>query len=257
VAGIKEPYLGSPRTREDEPGAEQVKGYSYFSSTIGTKTLLAVTGLLLALYLVLHLIGNLLIYLGPSTFNAYGHFLVSNPLIVPVEIGLLAIFVIHIYRAVTNWWTNRKARPIPYYQSTRRLFGYGWTGKPSRKSVASTTMIVSGLITIIFVVVHVDQFKLGPEYVTTATSGTPGIRDLYRLVVESFGSAAIVAFYVLCLTILGFHLWHGISSALNSLGADHPRYTPTLLRISRVLAIVVAAGFLTIPLWVYFVGVRG
>lgn len=208
---------------------------------------MAVTGLLLAIYLVLHLAGNLLIYFGPATFNSYGHFLIANPLIVPVEIGLLAVFVIHVYKAVVNWWMNRKARPVPYYNSTRRLFGYGWAGKPSRKSIASTTMALSGPIILAFIIVHLSQFKYGPEYVTTS-----GIRDLYRLEIQNFSNAFIVAFYVFCLVVIGFHLWHGISSALNSLGADHPRYTPTLLRASRVIAVVLAAGFLTIPLWVYF-----
>src|SRR5258708_10631920 len=108
--------------------------------------------------------------------TGYARFLVRIPLIVPVEIGLLAVFLLHVYEAVTNWWLTRKARPIPYYQSSRRLFGYGWAGKPSRKSIASSTMIVSGLIIIVFLIVHVSQFKYGPEYLTTAASGAPGIR---------------------------------------------------------------------------------
>lgn len=252
MADVKEPQFGRSLTRDKDTQPQEYRRYSYLTSTIGTKVLMAVTGLLLALYLVLHLAGNLLVYYGPATFNAYSHFLVSNPLIVPVEIGLLLVFLIHVYEALTNWWLNRKARPVPYYQSTRRLFGYGWAGQPSRKSIASTTMIVSGLITIVFLIVHVSQFKFGPEYVTTAASGSPGIRDLYRVLIENFSNAAIVGFYVVCLIVIGFHLWHGLSSALNSLGVDHPRYTPTLLRISRVVAIVLAAGFLTIPLYVYF-----
>jgi succinate dehydrogenase / fumarate reductase cytochrome b subunit len=211
-----------------------------------------VTGLLLGIYLVLHLTGNLLVYLGPETYNGYGHLLVSNPLIVPVEIGLLAIFLLHIYEAAVNWWVNRQARPVPYYQSARRLFGYGWAGKPSRKSVASTSMFLSGPIVLLFVIVHVVQFKYGAEYVTAATSSNPGIRDLNRLLFENFSNGFIVAFYAFCLIVLGFHLWHGISSAMNSLGADHPRYTPALLRISRVLAVIIAGGFLTIPLWAFF-----
>lgn len=252
MANANGPYLGSSPSLQPPEGSPRPGAPSYFSTSVGKKVLIAVTGLLLAVYLVLHLLGNLLVYFGPATFNSYGHFLVANPLIVPVEIGLLAIFLIHVAEAIANWWANRKARPIPYYQSSRRLFGYGWAGKPSRKSVASSTMIFSGLITFVFVVIHLIQFKFGPEYMTAASAGSPAIRDLYRLEIQNFSNAFIVGFYVFCLIVIGFHLWHGISSALNSLGADNPRYTPTMLRVTRVVAVVLAGGFLTIPLYIYF-----
>jgi len=224
----------------------------YLATSVGKKVLMAVTGLLLLVYLVLHLAGNLLIYFGPPTFNAYSHFLIANPLIVPVEIGLLAVFLLHVYEAVLNWLENRRARPVSYYQPIRRLFGYGWAGKPSRKSIASATMIGSGLIIVLFVVVHLLQFKFGADYLTTASSGAPGIRDLYRLEIENFSNLAIVAFYVFCMVIIGFHLWHGISSALNSLGVDYRGSAPTLLRIARIGAMFIAGGFLFIPIWAFF-----
>lgn len=252
MAVRRKPFLGPPAATVGTPDGAHTNVSSYFSTSVGKKVLMAVTGLLLGLYLVLHLLGNLLVYLGPDTFNGYSHFLVANPLIVPVEIGLLAVFLIHIYEAAVNWWVNRQARPVPYYQASRRLFGYGWAGKPSRKSLASVSMILSGPIVLLFVIVHVIQFKYGAEYTTAATSGNPGIRDLYRLLIQNFSNGIIVAFYAFCLIVIGFHLWHGISSALNSLGVDHPRYTPTLLRVSRVIAVIIAGGFLTIPLWVFF-----
>jgi succinate dehydrogenase / fumarate reductase, cytochrome b subunit len=241
------PDLAAPLT------APRVTPIPYLATTVGKKVVMAVTGLLLGLYLVLHLAGNYLLFFGPPTFNAYSHFLIANPLIVPVEIGLLATFLIHIYEAALNWWVNRQARPVGYYQPIRRYFGYGWAGWPSRKSIASTTMIVSGAIIIVFVIIHLLQFKFGPEYTVTSTaSGTVGERDLYRLEIENFSNALIVGFYALCMVVIGFHLWHGISSALNSLGADDPRSTPTILRICRVLAVVLAGGFLFIPVWVFF-----
>ena len=215
---------------------------------------MAVTGLSLALFLIFHLIGNLLFFFGPRTLNGYSHLLIVNPFVVPAELGLLALFVIHIFEAVTNWIQNRRARPTPYYQPYRRIFGRGWAGKPSRKSFSSTTMIVSGLITIAFVIVHLVQFKYGPNNaVTSSSDGTLGIRNLYRLDLQTFSSGAIVLFYVFCLIVIGFHLWHGITSALNSLGVDNPRFTPALLKIGRVIAVVVAGGFLSMPLWIFFV----
>ena len=82
-----------------------------FSSSVGTKLLIGLTGLALFAYLILHLAGNALIFAGPETFNEYSHALISNPLILPIEIALLAIFLLHVYKAVTNYVANRAARP--------------------------------------------------------------------------------------------------------------------------------------------------
>jgi succinate dehydrogenase / fumarate reductase cytochrome b subunit len=227
---------------------------SYLASTVGVKTLMAITGLLFFIFLVFHLIGNLLLFVGPSTLNGYSHWLIVNPFLVPAEIGLLAIFAIHVFEAIFNYLRNRSARPTPYYQPVRRIFGRGWAGKPSRKSFASTSMILSGLITLVFVVVHIIQFKYGPNYpVTDPADGTPGVRDIYRLITHQFSSAWIVIFYVFCLIVIGIHLWHGLTSAINSLGVDSPRYTPALIKTGRFIAVIMAAAFVSLPLWVYFV----
>lgn len=220
---------------------------SYVSSSVGTKVLMAITGLLLILYLVLHLLGNLLFYFGPAIFNGYSHLLISNPLIIPVEIGLAAVFVLHIYKAATNFVANRRARPAQYYRKR-------WAGRPSRKSIASSTMIFTGLITILFVVIHLQQFRLGAEYFVEGAAPGSEVRDLYRLELEVFSNVLNVAFYVFCMVVVGFHLWHGFASAFSSLGADHPRFTPRVLLASKILAMVIAGGFITIPVFVYFSG---
>jgi succinate dehydrogenase / fumarate reductase, cytochrome b subunit len=217
--------------------------WNAYSSTVAEKLLIAVTGLALFLYLVVHLIGNSLLFLGPDTFNGYAHTLTSTPLIIPVELGLAAIFVLHVWKTVAMWWHNRGARLDPYYRKR-------WAGGPSRKSLASTTMIYTGTIVAIFVVLHVRAFKYGPA------AEVAGHRDLYGLLVDFFRSPLNVAFYEICLVLLGFHLWHGFSSAFESLGGDEPRCTPKLLLLGKVLAVVLAGGFLFIPLWAYFVGGR-
>ena len=125
-----------------------------FTSSVGTKLLIGLTGLALFAYLVLHLVGNALIFLGPDKFNGYSHLLISNPLIVPIEMGLLAIFLVHVYKTVTMWVSNQAARPVRYQMKSR-------AGHTSRKSVASSTMIVSGAIMLFFILVHVKQFKYG------------------------------------------------------------------------------------------------
>jgi succinate dehydrogenase / fumarate reductase cytochrome b subunit len=216
-----------------------------YSSTVGVKLLTALTGLALCLYLVLHLAGNLLLFLGPLTFNGYAHALISNPLVVPIEIGLAAIFAVHVLETSVMWWRNRRARPEPY--AVKR-----WAGPPSRKTWASTTMIYTGLVTLVFVVIHVKGFKYGTYYQVTGREE----RDLYRLVIEIFRNPLYVAFYEACLVLLGLHLWHGFSSAFESLGGDHPRYTPAVLTVGKVLAVVIAGGFLLIPLWAYVIGGR-
>ncbi len=214
---------------------------SILSSSVGTKILIAVTGLALFLYLILHLAGNLLVFLGPETFNGYSHRMIANPLIIPVEIGLLAIFVLHIFKTVKMYVDNRRARPAGY--DVKRMAGH-----TSRKSFASTTMIWTGLVTLAFVVIHLKQFKFGTLYEVGGT----GIRDLYRLEMELFGNPATVALYVLAMLLIGFHLRHGISSALQSLGIDHPRQARRILTAGTILAVAVAGGLGFIPVVVYF-----
>jgi succinate dehydrogenase / fumarate reductase cytochrome b subunit len=217
----------------------------FFSSSLGSKILIALSGLGLVVYLVLHLAGNLLVFGGSAVFNEYAHALISNPLVLPLEIALLLVFLVHIGKTVTMTLANRRARPVHYARKNR-------AGGRSRKSLASSTMIVTGLILAIFVIIHVRAFKFGAYY---EVSGT-GIRDLYRLEIEQFSNPLIVAFYSLAMVIVGFHLWHGIASAFQSLGIDHPAYTPRLLAASKVLAVVIGGGFLLIPLVMFFAGGR-
>lgn len=211
-----------------------------FASSVGTKLLIGTTGLLLFLYLVLHLAGNLLIFAGQDAFNGYAHALISNPLTVPVEIALLILFAVHIYKTIRNYLHNRSARPIRYEMKR-------WAGYTSRKSVSSTTMIWTGLVILFFVIVHLRQFKYGAWY----EIGSPPIRDLYRTEVEVFGSPGWVVFYAIAVVLVGFHLRHGISSAFQSLGIDHPVYTKRLVLIGTILAAIIGAGFAIIPIWVY------
>jgi succinate dehydrogenase / fumarate reductase cytochrome b subunit len=212
-----------------------------FTSSVGTKLLIGVTGLALFAYLLLHLAGNALIFAGPDTFNEYSHMLVSNPLIVPIEIGLLGIFLLHVYKAVANYLGNRTARPISY--TTKKNAGY-----KSRKSVASSTMIWSGLVMLVFVGIHVKQFKYGAWY---QTAGPESVRDLARTEFEVFRDPLWVSFYAICTLIVGLHLRHGIASGFQSIGVDHPVYTRRLTAWGIVLAAIIGGGLAVIPIWVY------
>ena len=211
-----------------------------FSSSVGTKLLIGVTGLLLFAYLLLHLAGNLMVFAGADTFNHYAHALAGNPLVVPAEIALLLLFLLHIFKTVTMWTANQRARNVGYAKKS-------WAGHTSRKSLASTTMIWSGLFTLAFVVVHVAHIKFGAWY----DVGDPPVRDLYRTEVEVFSNPAWVAVYVFAMVLIGFHLRHGIASAFQSVGADHPVYTKRLVVLGTVVAILIAGGFAIIPIWLY------
>ena len=212
-----------------------------FTTSVGTKLLLALTGLALVGFLIAHLAGNLLLFFGPAAFNDYSHALISNPLIVPAELGLIAIFLLHAIKAVLNAVSNRGARRARY--ETKK-----WAGGPSRKSWASTSMIVTGLLTFLFVPLHLITFKYGPDY----AGAEAGVRDLYRLVVEVFQSPGYVAYYVVMMVIVGLHLRHGVSSSLQSLGLIPERWTRAFLRAGIGLAVVIGAGFVMIPLYIFF-----
>jgi succinate dehydrogenase cytochrome b subunit len=208
------------------------------------KILIGVTGLALVLYLIVHIAGNLMVFGGPSLFNKYAYTLEGNPLIPVIEIGLLLIFLVHVYKTVTMFLTNQQARPTRYVMKKRADY-------TSRKSFASSTMIFTGLWLLIFIIIHVKAFRYGTEY-----PWAEGGRDLYRLEIENFANPLIVVFYVLSMVVVGSHLWHGASSAFQSLGLDNPRWTPRIRATGKVLAVVIAGGFITIAIWAYLVAIQ-
>jgi succinate dehydrogenase / fumarate reductase cytochrome b subunit len=214
-------------------------------SSVGNKLLLGLTGLALFGFLIVHLAGNLLAFISPESYNEHAHALISNPLIIPAELGLVAIFLTHIYKAIVNYRQNRAARPVAYGVKK-------WAGGPSRKSVGSTTMIWTGLSVLLFVAIHLKLFKYGPVYHEAGSN----FRDLYRLLIDDFRKPGIVVGYVLAMFLLGMHLRHGISSAIQSLGLMPESWTTRILRGGIVLAVVIAGLFAIIPIAVYFGAIR-
>jgi len=210
------------------------------ATSVGTKILIGITGLALFIYLIIHIAGNLMVFFGPAVFNKYAYTLEGNPLIPIIEIGLLLIFLVHVYKTVRMFLANQATRPIGYALKKK-------AGPPSRKTVASSTMIVSGLWLLAFIIVHVKAFRYGVEY-----DWPDGGRDLYRLEMENFSNPLMVGFYVLSMLVVGSHLWHGISSGFQSLGLDKPAWTRFILPAGKVIAAVIAAGFIVIAVWAYF-----
>ena len=217
---------------------------SFLGSLITTKLIIGVTGLLLFAYLILHIAGNLMVFLGRETFNTYSHALISNPLVIPVEIGLLVVFLIHLFKAVRMTFQNQTARPAKYAKKE-------WAGGESQKSLASSSMILTGLAILVFVPIHVWTFKYGTHY-----DAGNGIRDLYRTEMENFSSPIAVTLYVVMMVLVGLHLWHGVGSSFQSLGLNGARFSPLIRKTGKISAIVIAGGFIVITLWAFLVGGR-
>ncbi|HTV00971.1 MAG TPA: succinate dehydrogenase cytochrome b subunit [Luteitalea sp.] len=215
---------------------------SFFSSTVGSKIIIGLTGLLLFGFLVTHLAGNLTLLGGSEAFNAYAHKIEAlGPLLYLAELGLVALFVLHIVKTLTNLKRNTAARPVRYAEKH-------WAGHTSRKSWASTTMPITGLLILLFVVIHVRTFKYGPYYVDPRT----GDRDLFALVAEVYSNPLYVGLYVAAMILIGLHLNHGISSAAQSLGLSNQRFGRGLVLGGRVLAVLIAGGFAMLPVFMFF-----
>jgi succinate dehydrogenase / fumarate reductase cytochrome b subunit len=219
---------------------------SVFSTSVGTKLLIGLTGALLVLYLIIHIGGNLIVFLGPAAFNKYAFTLEANPILPLIELILLSWFVIHIYKTVRMFLANQSTRPVAYVK--KKSAGY-----TTRKSFASTTMIFSGLWLLVFLLIHVKAFHdgWGNQYEWPA-----GGRDLYRQEMETFQNPLMVVFYIISMLVVGSHLWHGVSSASQSLGWDKPAWTRFIRPAGKVLAVLIAGGFIVIALWAHFAGGR-
>lgn len=215
---------------------------AYFSSTIGRKQLTAVAGLGLCGFVLAHVIGNFLLFVSPAAYNLYSHKLISNPLIYVAEVGLVAIFVIHSIVGVLVSLKNRSARKKGYSVPASGEKRTSWTSK---------TLMWQGIVLFIFVVLHLITFKFGTVY-TTSHDGVE-VRDLYRLVVEVFQSPVYVAWYVVSVSILAFHLAHGLGSSFQTLGMNHPKYNPAIRKISVIYGLLIGLGFASQPLYMFFI----
>ena len=215
-----------------------------YQSPIGKKLITGITGLGLVTFVLVHMVGNLLLFAGHDAYNAYAHHLESwGPLLWTVESVLVAVFLIHAIAGIQIYISKRRSRPEAYDT-------YASKGAPSLQSVSSRTMIMTGTILAGFLVLHLLNFKFGPYY-TTPLDGEP-VRDLARLVVAKFQDPVYAFGYSGVMVLLGFHLRHGIWSALQSLGVLTQSIRFTVYGVSLGLAIAIAAGFVALPLTIYF-----
>ena len=223
-----------------------------FSSSVGTKILIGATGLLLFLYLLIHIAGNLVVFLGPAAYNKYAFTLENNHrLLLLIELVLLSWFVVHIYKTVRMYLGNQSARPVAYAKKKS-------AGHTTRKTFASSTMILSGLWLLAFLLIHVKTFRdgWGNQYEWPA-----GGRDLYRQEMEVFQNPLVVAFYVISMLVVGIGYHVAFMLGLRRLRTDmrddglihgESHFPPSLTLIVALLLLLV--GLLAILSMLFHIG---
>jgi len=217
---------------------------NFYSSPIGKKIITGVTGLGLTVFVILHMAGNLILFASPEAYNQLAHFLNSLGILLQgFESILLGLVIFHVAIAIAIQFNKQQARPINYNQ-------FKSAGKPSKQTISSRTMIATGLVLLVFLVIHLLNFKFGTYY-PTVIKGVE-MRDLARLVIEKFHHPAYAFGYIGAILLLGLHLRHGIWSGFQSLGAMNARLSPVIYAFGLVFAVAIALGFLILPLAIYF-----
>lgn len=209
-------------------------------TSVGTKFVAAITGLLLLLFVLGHMLGNLQVFLGPEALNAYAHKLQSlGALLWVVRAGLLAILGLHLWAVLRLQLGNWAARPVKYAESS-----------PLKSTLASRTTIWTGLLIFAFIVYHVLHFTMGVTDPATYAQVDPvtGQKDVYTMVVAGFRQAPVAIAYIVAMGLLWFHLKHGITSIFQSLGLNAPKYETLTLRLGQGLASLIFLGNVLMPL---------
>ena len=217
---------------------------NFYNSPIGRKIITGITGLGLSLFVLVHMAGNLTLLASSKAYNQLAHFIDSlGILLYAIEFVLLGLAVFHIVVGISIRLNTFKARPIGYSEIKS-------AGDPSKQSISSKTMAITGGILLVFLVLHLATFKFGTYY-TTVINGVE-MRNLSRLVVEKFHSPIYAFGYAGVMVMLAVHLRHGIWSAWQSIGVLNSKVSPLVYAIALVLAILIAIGFIVLPLSIFF-----
>ena len=216
-----------------------------FSSSIGRKIVMSITGLFLCSFLVVHLIGNLQLFKddGGNAFNIYSHFMGTNPIIRVMEFVLLAGFVFHIWDAVALTRKNKAARPV----------AYAVNHSEQNSSWSSRNMGLLGTVILVFLIIHLYNFFIPTKTGALGPVTIEGVEydNLYVKVVDAFHNPIYVALYVISMVALAYHLMHGFKSAFQTLGLNHKKYTPAIKTVGYVFSILVCLGFAAMPLYFF------
>jgi len=209
---------------------------AWIKSSILRKVVMAITGLFLISFLIIHLAVNLLTLVDKDLFNSASHFMGTNFFIQVMQYVLALGFLFHIIMGVALQIQNRKARPI----------GYAMDKPSTNSSWSSRNMILTGVLILLFLILHLK------DYLWEIKLGDMSYRTDYDLVVTLFENPLYTAIYVFSFLLLGFHLDHGFQSSFQSVGINHNKYTPIIKIAGRIFSIIIALGFMSISLFFYF-----
>jgi len=236
----------TPATSPFCPGPHPLVRWIF--SSIGKKSIVALTGLVLVAFVTGHLIGNFTIYLGPDCLNAYARRLADlGPVLWVIRFALIDVVILHIFFTMLLWKENQAARPQKYR-----------VADPIRTTIFARTMRLSGLIVLAFVIFHLAHFTARvvgpvPAQVETMVDGHKA-HDVYAMVVTGFRSAPIVLVYVVGLFLLTMHLSHGLGSLFQTLGVTDQKMRPVLESVARATAWLLFLGYVSIPVSVFVFG---
>lgn len=215
-----------------------------FTSSLGRKIVMALTGLFLISFLIIHASGNTLLFYSDSgeAFNAYSQFMAHNPIIRTIEILLFAGFIMHIAQSLIITIKNKSARSKDY-KVNKAGQNSNWY---------SRNMGFFGMILLIFLLVHLADYFFESRFTDEIQLDKNGNINMYDEVAESFKNGYYSAFYIVCMIFLAFHLVHGFQSAFQSLGIRHSFYTPVIRVIGIFISIIIPAVFAAMPIYFYF-----
>lgn len=215
------------------------------SSSIGRKLLMALTGLFLIIFLLVHVAGNLQLLKsdGGEAFNKYSEFMTSNLLIKILGIVNYTMILVHVIWAIWLGRQNRSARG-----------GEGYAVQKNSSHWTSRNMGILGTLILLFLVVHLRGFWYEMHWgdIRLVKYDDREVKDLYSVVSAAYGQLWYVAIYLVGMAVLAFHLWHGFISVFQTLGLNHPKYNPVIKFIGKTFAIVVPLLFAIIPIFMYF-----
>ncbi|HEY3404228.1 MAG TPA: succinate dehydrogenase cytochrome b subunit [Ohtaekwangia sp.] len=214
------------------------------TSSLGKKFLMALTGLFLISFLVIHCTINAMIFYndGGATFTHWGHFMGTNPIIRTLEIGLVIGFLLHIYEGLLLWKQNRSARPEKYH----------YVKHPGRSKWYSRSMGLLGTLILLFLIMHTAHFWIPNRLSQGISNWEHGEIDLYGKMLVIFQDPLIVILYVVGCISLFWHLLHGFQSAFQSLGLNHLKYNKTISFVGTAFSIIVPFIFALMPVSIYF-----
>lgn len=214
------------------------------TSSLGKKMIMALTGLFLISFLVIHVTINAMVFYndGGATFSHWGHFMGTNPIIRILEIGLVAGFLIHIFQGFALWRQNRAARPEKYKHVRH----------PEKSKWYSRSMGLLGTIILLFLIIHTSHFWIPNRVSQGISHWEDGELDLFARMLSIFSNPIVVIVYLLGCFSLFWHLLHGFKSAFQSLGLNHVKYNGVIAFVGTAFSIIVPILFALIPIAIYF-----